>query len=248
MGLGHGNTPTWLNQTDSGRTWASTNRAVQSGLVLNLDAGASTSYPGSGTAWTDLSGSNNNNGTLTNGPTYSTANGGSIVFDGTNDYVQLASQNLISVDFSVEMWFYATNASGNNVLYTSYNLPSGAQSQTFILELGGSKLYSSNGNGAGAFPSTTTVSNNTWYHVVVTYTASTTTQRLYVNGNLDVSGGGAITSGASSNFIGGSPGDNNIGSRWFGGRISAVRVYRTKALSTTEISQNYNALRGRFLV
>ena len=55
MGLGHGNTPTWLNQTDSGRTWTSANRVVQSGLVLNLDAGASTSYPGSGTTWTDLS-------------------------------------------------------------------------------------------------------------------------------------------------------------------------------------------------
>ena len=56
MGLGHGNTPTWLNQTDSGRTFTSLNRVVQSGLVLNLDAGASTSYPGSGTTWGDIGG------------------------------------------------------------------------------------------------------------------------------------------------------------------------------------------------
>ena len=56
VGLGHGNTPTWLNQTDSGRTFTSLNRVVQSGLVLNLDAGASTSYPGSGTTWGDIGG------------------------------------------------------------------------------------------------------------------------------------------------------------------------------------------------
>ena len=56
------------------------------GLVLALDAANTKSYPGSGTTWTDLSG-RGNTGTLTNGPTYSSANGGSIVFDGTNDYV-----------------------------------------------------------------------------------------------------------------------------------------------------------------
>jgi formylglycine-generating enzyme required for sulfatase activity len=56
------------------------------GLVLWLDAGNTPSYPGSGTAWTDLSG-NKNNGTLTNGATYNSGNGGSIVFDGNNDYV-----------------------------------------------------------------------------------------------------------------------------------------------------------------
>ena len=59
---------------------------VRSGLVLHLDAARPASYPGSGTTWTDLSGQGNN-GTLTNGPTYSSANGGSIVLDGTNDDV-----------------------------------------------------------------------------------------------------------------------------------------------------------------
>ena len=185
-------------------------------------------------------------GTLTNAPTYSRRNGGSIVFNGTSQYVKLSPQNIKSVNFSVELWFYATKAvSSTQILYTSYNLPGGAQAQTFLLQIDGSKLYSSNGNGAGAFPSITTLSTNTWYHVVATYTASNTTQRLYVNGNLEVSGVGAITSEASSNFIGGSPGDNNAGSQWFGGRISAVKVYRTRALSAAEVSQNFNALSGR---
>jgi hypothetical protein len=61
---------------------------VTDGLVLNLDAGLPASYPGSGTTWFDLSGSGND-GTLTNGPTYSSSNGGSLVFDGSNDYVNL---------------------------------------------------------------------------------------------------------------------------------------------------------------
>ncbi len=60
---------------------------VTSGLQLYLDAGNASSYSGSGTTWTDLS-VNSRNGTLTNGPTYSATNGGSIVFDGTNDFVQ----------------------------------------------------------------------------------------------------------------------------------------------------------------
>ena len=60
---------------------------ITTGLQLYLDAGNASSYPGSGTTWTDLSG-NSRDGTLTNGPTYSGTNGGSIVFDGSNDYVQ----------------------------------------------------------------------------------------------------------------------------------------------------------------
>ena len=61
---------------------------VTDGLLLWLDAGISPSYPGSGTAWNDLSG-NRNNVTLTNGPTYSSANGGVIVFDGVDDFVSV---------------------------------------------------------------------------------------------------------------------------------------------------------------
>ena len=63
---------------------------VSSGLVLHLDAGNASSYPGSGTTLTDLSGSGNN-GTLVNGPTYSSANGGSLSFDGVNDYVSVSN-------------------------------------------------------------------------------------------------------------------------------------------------------------
>jgi hypothetical protein len=82
-------------------------KIVTNGLVLNYDAGQQNSYSGSGTTWTDLSG-RGNTGTLTNGPTYSSANGGSIVFDGVDDYVNIGSQSLVgsgTSPFSVELWF-----------------------------------------------------------------------------------------------------------------------------------------------
>jgi len=83
-----------------------------SGLVLALDAANTKSYPGSGTTWTDMSG-NNNNGTLTNGPTFNSANGGSIVFDGSNDFVTLGNQSVLGFTngiFSVEAWVYIPNS------------------------------------------------------------------------------------------------------------------------------------------
>jgi hypothetical protein len=87
----------WTEGTDAGRTHIATKGIVQSGLVLNLDAGVSASYPGSGTNWTDLSG-NGNNGTLVNGVGYNSANNGSFVFDGVNDYGSFGKQIYVSSD------------------------------------------------------------------------------------------------------------------------------------------------------
>jgi hypothetical protein len=81
---------------------------AESGLVLALDAGNLKSYPTTGTTWTDLSG-NGNTGTLTNGPTYSSANGGSISFDGTNDYVTIPDSPSWDVNnggYSICFWMY----------------------------------------------------------------------------------------------------------------------------------------------
>ena len=58
-------------------------RIVTDGLVFCLDAANIRSYPGTGTTWTDLKGGNE--GTLTNGPTFSSDNAGSISTDGSND-------------------------------------------------------------------------------------------------------------------------------------------------------------------
>ena len=81
-------------------------RIVTDGLVFCVDAGDKMSYPGAGTTWTDLS-KNRNNGTLTNGPTFNSANGGSISLDGSNDYISVGSFNEdSSQDLSVMVWVY----------------------------------------------------------------------------------------------------------------------------------------------
>jgi alpha-tubulin suppressor-like RCC1 family protein len=82
---------------------------VTNGLVLALDAGNSKSYPGSGTTWTDLT-NNGRNGTLTNGPTYSSANGGSLVFDGIDDFVSSVSNLTLANNFSVSLWLKHINS------------------------------------------------------------------------------------------------------------------------------------------
>ena len=84
-------------------------RIVTDGLVMCLDAGNSRSYPGTGTVWTDLAG---NIGTLTNGPTFNSENGGSVVFDGTNDGVDVSGTESfngpLGVSYTLSAWFYPT--------------------------------------------------------------------------------------------------------------------------------------------
>lgn len=80
---------------------------VPDGLVLALDAANIKSYAGSGTIWNDLSG-NNNSGSLVNGPTFNSANGGSIVFDGVNDYVSLSSAVNTNTSFTLGFWAMRT--------------------------------------------------------------------------------------------------------------------------------------------
>ena len=83
--------------------------------ILCLDAAKKDSYPGTGTAWNDISG-NGNNGTLTNGPTFTTGSGGSIVFDGVNDYVDISQGNLTaSTTLTVE---FIAKFTDNTYTYT----------------------------------------------------------------------------------------------------------------------------------
>ena len=89
---------------------------ITDGLVLNLDAGFTPSYPKNGTSWYDISG-NLNNGVLTNGPTFNSANGGSIVFDGTNDYVEITNRN-------TDLEFQPTEEYSCMVFYKSPTSPS----------------------------------------------------------------------------------------------------------------------------
>jgi hypothetical protein len=218
---------------------------VTSGLVLNLDAGDTASYPGSGTTWTDLSGSGNN-GTLTNGPTYSSANGGSIVFDGSNDYVDLISTIQFDAgDFSISGWFRSNsgNTSYKQIWSSGYN--GGTPDLEIGLLTGTNQLYFYIRPPGVLITTTYTVDDNVWRHFTATKTSSTIS--LYVNDSLVSSTSGTYTSDVDSAGVIPRIGNgvSGINNRPFNGNIPQVSVYN-RALSAAEVSQNFNVLRSRF--
>jgi hypothetical protein len=220
-------------------------RIVSNGLVLCLDAANKNSYPGSGTIWTDLSG-NGNNGTLTNGPTYSSANMGSIVFDGTNDYVNMGIStycNLINI--SVSVWIKVTSTS----LYFLSRYFNTTSFNGFFMyyDVASTKFGVDGRESSAAYLSRPTINTyplNNWYNV--TWTKSANIWSIYINGSLDVSsavGNGTTSFSNNIMWIGGYLGTSD--QYYSGGNISNVQIYN-RALTATEILQNYNATKSRF--
>lgn len=164
---------------------------VTDGLVLCLDAANPKSYPGSGTAWMDLSG-NGNNGTLTNGPTYNSGNKGSIVFDGVNDYVRTnyQLQQLTFNQFSVSSWCNSSNFGKNYMGIVS----DAAYRHRFELRMSGSTFSPQILFGNNDTPNNATSSeqllNNNWYNISATFDNSLGTEniKLFVNGVLKSAG------------------------------------------------------------
>ena len=218
---------------------------VTTGLVLNLDAGNTASYPGTGTTWTDLSG-NGNNGTLTNGPTYSSANGGSLVFDGVNDYVRLANPPIQGTgSFTIISISKLTGGTGGRVVYGGgSDSTTGFYAHHYAFNgQGGTKWISAWGSANSASLSVQDYDLTSYHYAASVYNGSTHT--TYTDGIQ-----GTVASKNDSNLdnpsywaIGSSGGA--VGGNYFGGNISVVMVYN-RALSAAEVSQNYNALRGRF--
>ena len=213
------------------------------GLVLALDAANTKSYPGSGTTWTDLSG-RGNNGTLTNGPTYSSANGGSIVFDGTDDYVNFPGTASGILDFGT----------GNFSLCCWIKPGSSIDSDGIINKRSGGRgyrldIYSSLGirmlvvGDAGVVVTANQIYTvDTWYYVVGV--AENNTLKLYINSTLQNQT--ATYSGTLSNSSVleiGRMDTNNEHS--LGASLPQASIYN-RALSAAEVSQNFNALRGRY--
>jgi hypothetical protein len=212
---------------------------VEDGLVLCLDAGSKRSYPGTGTTWTDTVGGND--GTLTNGPTFSSANGGSIVFDGSNDTVNTGVNPASLVGngnpATISAWFYS---------YTTAQRLFFGQGTTnrFYIE-----QYNRNGSlvahwGFGDSQNSATsqafINTNTWYNYTATYDGSVA--KGYLNGvNTDTTSiGGSKNYGGSLSV--GSWGNNGF---YFSGRISTVNVYN-RALTADEIRRNYLSTKERY--
>lgn len=208
--------------------------AVTTGLVMNLDAGNFDSYPGIGTTWTDLTG-NGNNGTLVNGTSYNSTNGGTLVFDGVNDYVSLTNNNLPmgTSDFTWSTWFKTPNSfsSWQMLLSTSqYYAYFGSLNGVLRLDFGGPAGVSA-------------LSPNTWYNMVITRVSGTNGIKAYANGSFVGNLNLPINFNLTGNMNIGNWAYNNSLS-WLG-NISSVQIYN-RALSSTEVTANFDVLKTRY--
>jgi hypothetical protein len=206
---------------------------IDDGLVLYLDAGNTQSYSGGGTTWTDLSG-NDNTGTLTNGPTYSSANGGSIVFDGVNDNVTSSLSSSLGTQFSISVWFKKNNNNTGNPV----NFQGSPTLELLVDQTNQLNIW----DGANHYYSFTTIIG-IWYNMTVVKNA--TNFLLYVNNNSSpVLNFVSSYNNTNTNFIVGKHPTASV--NYINGNISQVSIYN-RALSAAEVLQNYNALKDRYV-
>jgi hypothetical protein len=239
-------------------------KIVTNGLVLALDAADKNSYPGTGTTWNDLSG-NSNSGSLVNTPTFNSTNGGGIVFNGTNQYgnlpitfANISSSTCIfnlsfsSVSTAVRGIMGYGNTTANYGCYVRLassgdGIPSAgdARLQFRVLDTGVSVNNTIYGS--------TNITANTNYNIAFVMLPSS--YKIYINGVEDT----LLVFGGSNNgrWVGngltatptaialGSQFYNNAYTNYFAGTLYTTQIYN-RALSVTEIQQNYNALKSRF--
>lgn len=219
---------------------------ISAGLVTYVDAGIGNSYPQAGTTWFDLSG-NGNNGTLTNGPTYNSSNGGLISFNGTNQYAIFTRPSSIvsGGQITVSLWakWVTIGSTASSIQALIDNNHSSNPLQGFVIQdrpdLSKFLTWSVNTNSNGCV-STFVVGNGSWRHIVGTNDGSTS--RLYIDGTLNASFSESMATVQPNISLGYwqfNP------SRYLNGNIAQAIIYN-RALSAAEIAQNFNATRARF--
>jgi hypothetical protein len=222
---------------------------VTSGLVGYWDAGNPRSYPGTGTTYNDLSGYGQTQ-TLTNGTGYSSSNGGSLSFDGVDDYTSCVNTSVLQLTSAgtISAWALTTDiltdertlvlkaANGSNLsygLYFNYAVSTPNNIMFFV---------DSDGTwGPTSYVLFENLSLNTWYNVVGTWSSSGLS--IYANGVLQNSNSTAVSAYVSSSAL--SIGGGVTGWTYWKGNIGPVSIYN-RALTATEVIQNFNALRGRY--
>jgi hypothetical protein len=214
---------------------------ITNGLVLHLDAANEKSFKSGNTIWRDLS-KNGNNGTLTNGPTFSSANNGSIVFDGVDDYVT-GSISSIS-NWTLNIWLLSTNISSKFVYYPFSCAINSSTTYGAGIGFGGTfdsivqnKWYFYDGNISFSSDATSVVINK-WYNLVVT--KNSTSYNLYTNGLFSLNATG-VNLTCSQYSLG-----RRLDGIWNSvGSISQAMIYN-RELTAQEVLQNYNSTKGRF--
>jgi hypothetical protein len=220
---------------------------VTSGLVLNLDAANPRSYlpPYNGTTWFDLSG-NSNNGTLTNGPTYNTGSGGSIVFDGVDDFVNFSYANPYSE--TVMVWAKSATATWNTYGWiSSSRRQNGHIIHPEASEFGGKRVtfYIINSTISYTSIGNIDVSNITIPHMYVLSTNGSDVHKCYFDGTLITTNTTSITRTQSPTPQTWYVGRDDFGSRYGNGNVYSVIRYN-RQLTDSEINQNFQATRARF--
>ena len=228
---------------------------VTSGLVLYLDAANYLSYTSGSTTWNDLSG-NNNSGSLVNGPTFSSTNAGSIVFDGTNDYVGLGTPSVLNITSSltINTWVNLTafpvneNATMYEKGYDNINdqtfLRFNNQSSINAIDCGtyGGNNYLTRLTLTGSYANL--ITTGSWNNITGQYDGSS--WNLYVNGTL-------LSQTITNQGPKPSTSPVSIGAayistgyfRFLNGRVASTQIY-SRALTASEVLQNYNATKARF--
>jgi hypothetical protein len=215
-------------------------RIVRENLIIHLDAANRKSYSGSGTTWFDLTG-RNNNGTLTNGPTYSSSNGGNIVTDSTNDYITTPYTSNTFNNQTQSVWYRWNGV--NQARTLTYFGNSGLDGLGFLLHNGTSGVAGNRigiyygGSVFNALSTSVALISNVWCNLTLTRTD--TTSALYSNGVFIASTSTSPLTAASYDF---GWGDEIAGA---GGNVAVICFYN-RALNANEVLQNYNALKSRF--
>lgn len=213
---------------------------IKTNLTFLWDAGLISSYPGSGTSWYEWVDPSARTGTLTNGPTFSTLGGGSILFDGTNDQVRFSTFDLGSPPWSVSFW---VRTSSNGGLFSHWS--GGPVYNAFKIDDGKMRyMYYNNAGWNDAPLSNTTVTTNTWQYLTYSTGAGpTSTFTYYLNGVADGTFS-PVSNGIGSGNMG------VFGSTWDGGGqwagyLAHVSIHRVQ-LTASQILQNFNSTRQRY--
>jgi len=217
---------------------------ITNGLVFHVDAANSSSYAGSGNVWSTLVGSNHINfftsaSYSTNGnPTYSTDGGGSLVTTGLYGRSIANSGIAGSAARSFEAWVKFNSITANAIMTI------GSASSDQLFEMMAYQNYLINHPYGGFTQGSTVLSTNTWYQVVITYDG-TTNHAVFING-VQV----GASSGATSRTLNTINTPIYIGTsslNWgdFKGKIAMLRIYN-RALSSSDVAFNFNALKSRF--
>jgi hypothetical protein len=224
-------------------------KIVTDGLVLCLDAADRKSYPGTGTAWYDRSG-NGHNATLNNGPTFNSANGGSIDFDGSNDYATITYVIIANpTSLTVGGWFNRNGdgAGYETALHHSTDNSIGNSSYWFGLQTDTNKIVGTIGareSGIGWAAGLTDVVANVgvWHHVITTWDG--TNVRTYVDGVLKKTYAlSSYTNLTTPTRVGASADGSGY---VMNASIANVFISKNKSFTAEEVLQNYNATKGRF--